>query len=81
MSPSLLERLSASYPVLDRIDPSARSAVLAEAQLARVPAGALLFEEGTPCQGFPMMLSGSVRVARGSPGGRSLVDQRCLRPS
>lgn len=39
---------------------------------ARVAAGAVLFEEGAPCQGFPLILSGEVRVARGSPQGRSL---------
>ena len=38
----------------------------------QVPAGTPLFEEGSPCQGFPMLLSGEVRVARGSQGGRSL---------
>ena len=73
MNPTLPERLAALYPVLAQIDATERNAVLAsEAQFASVPAGALLFEEGAPCQGFPMVLSGTVRVARGSPGGRSL---------
>jgi len=35
-----------------------------------VPAGVVLFEEATPCRGFPLVLSGDVRVARGTPGGR-----------
>jgi CRP/FNR family transcriptional regulator, anaerobic regulatory protein len=66
-------RLATCYPVLARLDPGERDAVLAsEARFASVPAGALLFEEGAPCQGFPMVLSGTVRVARGSPGGRTL---------
>jgi CRP/FNR family transcriptional regulator, anaerobic regulatory protein len=66
-------RLAACYPVLAHIDPAERDAVLAsEAHVASVPAGSLLFEEGAPCQGFPMVLSGAVRVARGSPSGRSL---------
>lgn len=73
MNAPLSERLASLYPVLGEIAAAEREAVLAsEAQLARVPAGALLFEEGAPCQGFPMLLSGSVRVARGSPGGRTL---------
>jgi CRP/FNR family transcriptional regulator len=50
-----------------------RDEVLAlQAQSMTVPAGTLLFDEGAPCRGFPMVLSGSVRVARGSPGGRTL---------
>jgi CRP/FNR family transcriptional regulator len=43
-----------------------------EALVASLPAGQLLFEEGAPCRGFPMVLAGEVRVARGSPQGRSL---------
>ena len=70
---TLPARLAALYPVLAQIDPAEREDVLAtEAQRAQVPAGTLLFAEGAPCQGFPMLLSGAVRVARGSPGGRSL---------
>lgn len=37
-----------------------------------VPPGTLMFEEHAPCQGFPLVLAGEVRVARGSPQGRSL---------
>jgi CRP/FNR family transcriptional regulator len=73
MSPDQLARLSTLYPVLDGIDAGTLTSVLeTEARWAQVPAGALLFEEGAPCQGFPMVLGGSVRVARGSPGGRTL---------
>jgi len=50
-----------------------RDTVLARhSQAVSAPAGAVLFDEGRPCRGFPMLLSGSVRVARGSPGGRLL---------
>lgn len=66
-------RLEALYPVLLQIDVQTRQSVLdTQAQLLSVPAGLTLFEEGQPCQGFPMVLGGNVRVARGSPGGRSL---------
>jgi CRP/FNR family transcriptional regulator len=34
--------------------------------------GTLLFDEGAPCRGFPMLLEGEVRVARGSPQGRAI---------
>jgi CRP/FNR family transcriptional regulator len=37
-----------------------------------VPAGTVLFEESCPCRGFPLVLSGDVRVARGTPGGRCI---------
>ena len=68
-----IERLTALYPVLAQVDPAELRAVLAtEARRVLAPAGALLFQEGAACQGFPMVLRGAVRVARGSPGGRSL---------
>lgn len=68
-----LERLCGLYPALGELAPALRAEVLAhDAQALAVPAGATLFEEGAPCQGFPMVLAGEVRVARGSPQGRSL---------
>jgi CRP/FNR family transcriptional regulator, anaerobic regulatory protein len=66
-------RLLDLYPALAAIDPHERQGVLAaDAQAVSVPQGAVLFEEGQPCRGFPMVLSGGIRVARGSPGGRNL---------
>ncbi len=72
---SLLARadLLAAYPALASLPPADVDQVLhRHAQHLSAPAGAMLFDEGSPCQGFPMLLSGSVRVARGSPGGRML---------
>ena len=67
------ERLLTLYPALSALPAAERDAVLAtQAQRAQVPAGTLLFEEGAPCQGFPLVLQGAVRVARGSASGRSL---------
>lgn len=67
------QRLLDLYPSLKAIDESERKHVLTfEAQMATVPAGVTLFEAGQPCRGFPLVLTGSVRVARGSPAGRSL---------
>jgi len=66
-------RLAALYPAIAALPVSLRDDVLAtQALRVRVPAGTHLFEEGAPCQGFPLVLSGEVQVARGSPGGRSL---------
>ncbi len=65
--------LLALYPALSQIDRAELGETLHhQAQRMQVPAGAVLFTEGAPCQGFPMVLRGAVRVARGSPGGRSL---------
>lgn len=67
------ERLASLYPVLAEVDAAERAAVLAtEAQVVSMPTGSLLFEQNAPCRGFPMVLRGEVRVARGSPAGRTL---------
>jgi CRP/FNR family transcriptional regulator len=59
--------------VLGELPAALRDEVLAtQAMNVTVPEGRLLFEEGAPCRGVPMVLSGEVRVARGTPGGRSI---------
>ena len=37
-----------------------------------VPAGTTLFHENAPCDGFPLLLSGEVRVSRSASSGREL---------
>ena len=71
--PEITTRLLSLYPALAELPTALRDDTLAQhAQAVTVPAGQLLFDEGSPCQGFPMLLSGEVRVARGAPSGRSL---------
>jgi CRP/FNR family transcriptional regulator len=61
------------YPAIAELEASLRDAVLAEhASVTSVPAGGVLFEEGSPCRGFPLVLAGEIRVARGTPHGRSI---------
>jgi CRP/FNR family transcriptional regulator len=73
MNASFDERLCALYPALQGLPTPEREAGLRQhTQLHSVPAGRLLFDQGAPCQGFPMVLSGCIRVARGSPSGRRL---------
>jgi CRP/FNR family transcriptional regulator len=61
------------YPALADLPAAEYEAVLAtEVQAVSAPAGTLMFDEGAPCQGFPLVLTGAIRVARGAPNGRSL---------
>jgi CRP/FNR family transcriptional regulator len=64
---ALWNAASDRYPALAGLTPAHGDAIP-----ARVGAESVLFEEGSPCQGFPLILAGEVRVARGSPRGRSL---------
>ena len=72
-TPEELAQLAALYPALAQLPDALRDQVLdQQAMWLSVPAGTTLFEEQAPCQGFPLVLSGEVRVARGSAQGRSL---------
>jgi len=59
------------YPALALVHPSLAALAPASAPL-HVPAGAVLFTEHTPCQGFPLVLDGEIKVSRHSGEGRSL---------
>jgi len=73
MAHPLAATLAAAYPALASMPADLRDGVLAEhTQVFGVPAGTTLFDEGSPCRGFPLVLSGEVRVARGSDQGRAL---------
>ena len=65
----LLER----FPVFAQLPAARLDELLAAAPVRRVPAGSVLFEPNMPCEGFPLVLEGSVRVTKSSPGGREIV--------
>ncbi|MDH4180449.1 MAG: Crp/Fnr family transcriptional regulator [Betaproteobacteria bacterium] len=67
----LAQRLGAAFPEL------ARSAATLERIASRgayrqVPAGGVMFNEHSPCNGFPLVLAGSVRVVQRFPNGREI---------
>jgi len=59
------------YPALAHVTP-ALTALADEGKPIQVPADTLLFSEHTPCQGFPLVVEGEVKVSRHSADGRSL---------
>ena len=62
------DELIRHYPSLASADHSELDAL----PVASVPGGAVLFDVGQPCQGFPLVLDGEIRVSRQSSEGRSL---------
>ena len=67
-----LPQLEAQYPVLAELPQKLRQDIAAAAQAVTVPSGATLFDERQPCQGFPFVLTGAIRVAKVSAAGREL---------
>jgi len=69
----MIEELRTRYPSLDGLSAGQLTGDLArEVRALDVNGGTRLFDEGMPCDGFPLVLEGEIRVARGSTGGRSL---------
>lgn len=66
------ERLLQQYPMLRELSAAELEGLLAAASMMSVPAGAVLFDENQPCQGFPLILSGSIRIIKAAPNGREL---------
>ncbi len=65
-------RLVELYPALATMEAARLDALLADALLVRVPAGTVMFDDQQPCQAFPLLLDGSVRVSKVAPNGREL---------
>ena len=65
---ALAAELRSLYPALASLDEAALGAALDRSQLLCVPAGTPMFGEGSPCRQFPLVLEGSIRVAKCSDG-------------
>ena len=59
------------YPALAQVQPALGTLAAANPP-QEIPAGTELFTEHTPCQGFPLVLEGEIKVSRHSGDGRSL---------
>jgi CRP/FNR family transcriptional regulator, anaerobic regulatory protein len=66
---ALSSRLLTLYPMLATLD---LAALLADTAVMQLPLGTLLFDENQPCQGFPLILTGSIRVIKAAASGREL---------
>ncbi len=60
------------YPMLQQLPSTQLEDMLANATVMHFPAGTVMFDENQPCQGFPLLLSGSIRVIKAAANGREL---------
>ena len=70
LAPAALLRL---YPSLDTLEKAEIAALFRPEAILHAPAGAELFSERQPCSGFPLLLSGSIKVVKNAPSGRELL--------
>ena len=69
----IADQLLALYPALSGL-PAERLAALTQTQaVMHVPAGSQVFAEHQPCQGFPLLLEGCIKVIKLATNGRELM--------
>ena len=62
-----------SYPAFSGLPPERFEGLLRELMAMRFPAGAEVFVERQPCQGFPLVVEGRLKVVKLSSNGRELM--------
>lgn len=70
--PVLRDRLRSLYPALETLSDARLDRLLEEGQIVQVKAGTVLFDDESPCQAFPMLLDGVIRVSKTGTNGREL---------
>lgn len=68
----LAARVAAAFPALADAPPETLERMAREGVYRKAPAGTPMFDEHSPCSGFPLVLSGSIRVLQRYPNGREL---------
>ena len=72
LSNEIQARLLQQYPMLRELPAAELDRILSASSAMQLPAGTVIFDENQPCQGFPLLLSGSVRVIKAAANGREL---------
>ena len=71
-------RLLQQYPMLRELPAKDQAELLAVARMLHLSAGTVVFDENQLCQGFPLLLSGNIRVIKTAPNGRELQLYRVM---
>jgi len=66
-------RLFQCYPVLEKLPLDLLQRVELEAKPVRTPAGRQLFDEGSPCTAFPLLVEGVIRATKSGPDGHEIL--------
>lgn len=84
------KKLANLYPALASLPTAQLAALLPPGAIMHLPAGTQVFAEHQPCQGFPLLLEGSIKVIklaangrelmlyRVTPGGSCIISSSCL---
>jgi len=68
----LAARIATTFPALANAPKETLERIAREGVYRKAPAGTPMFDEHSPCSGFPLVLAGSIRVLQRYPNGREL---------
>jgi len=72
IDPATQVELLRHYPMFAALPQTELDALLSNVTVILLPAGTIVFDENQPCQGFPLLLSGNIRVIKAAANGREL---------
>lgn len=79
MTPAIdRQRLLSLYPALAGLAAQRLDALLQPQGVMQLPAGTPVFAEHQPCQGFPLLIEGSIKVVKLASSGRELMLYRVV---
>jgi CRP/FNR family transcriptional regulator len=67
------ERLLRIYPVLRELSPDLLLKVEETARRVQAAAGQRLFDDGSPCTHYPLLIEGIIRASKSSPDGHGIL--------
>jgi CRP/FNR family transcriptional regulator len=66
------QRLRALYPAFESLDDTRLDRLLDDSMVLNLKAGTVLFDDESPCQAFPLLIEGTIRVSKVGSTGREL---------
>lgn len=72
-SPEAVRAVLALYPALSSLPRGELAAACVPAMYLNLPAGTQIFAEQQACQGFPLLLAGTIKVVKTTPAGREML--------
>lgn len=71
--PGMNAEIVTTFPQFSRLDPESARALEAAARIIAIPAGTVVFQDGTQCANYVLVLEGSIRVQKVAENGREIV--------
>lgn len=71
--PAMNAEIVTTFPQFARLDPESAKALEGAARIVAIPPGTVLFQDGTECVNYVLVLDGSIRVQKVAENGREIV--------